>query len=398
MLLALTHVPAPLTPRYHAGAIALVVVAQAVLLAASAALLFAWLRLRVGPAPAFGAALLYGLNPYSLVLPGLLHYTVLHQFMLIAGCFALDRALARSDDTLVPLAAAGALWGIAALVRPVTLPLPLFVLAMILARGLRGRRAAAATLAFSLMMAAVIAPWTARNYGLTGRLIPVNVQGWAAVWGSTVMPLRLDPNQYQWATISAIYMRPLYRRVTGEEYEYLASLKHNVALEAAFKEDALHNLRLEPKVYLRNVARGFVSLSLQLNTAMVSVFQRVQRTGEMAKQDWFWMPAGEERRETRTSRATGVLAVLLTALAGIGIVRGVARRDPFLVVPGLVYLCVALAHALTFVDFMYYYLRIPFLVVFAALGIDALGAWGRRLGAGLVALAVATSAVLILGL
>ena len=392
-----TRVPARLTPSYHVIAIALVLLAQAVLLAVTAALLFAWLRRRVGNALAFAAALLYGLNPYSLVLPGLLHYDVLHLFLLVAGCAALDLALARADDTLSPLAAAGALWGIAALVRPVTLPLPLFVLVMILARGLRGRRAATAALAFSLAMAAVIAPWTARNYGLTGRLIPINVQGWAVLWGSTVMPFRLDPNQYQWAAVAAAHMRPIHRRVTGKEYDYPGYLEHNVALEAAYKEDALRNLGRQPQVYLWNVARGFLSLSLQINTSLVSVFQRIQRTGEMVSQTWFWEHAEAERRETRTSRATGVLAALLTVLAGIGIARGVARRDPFLLVPGLVYLCVAGAHTLVLVDFMYYYVRLPFLIVFAALGAEALGTWGRKLAAALVALALAASAVLLLG-
>lgn len=140
-----------------------------------------------------------------------------------------------------------------------------------------------------------------------------------------------------------------------------------------------------------------MSLGLQLNTSLVSVFQRIQRTGEIVSEAWFWEHAEEERRETRASRATGVLAALLTLLAGIGIVRGVARRDPFLVVPGLVYLCAALAHAFILVDLMYYYLKLPFLIVFAALGMDALGTWGRRLGAGLVVLALAVSAVLLLG-
>jgi hypothetical protein len=393
-----TRVPRRLTPSYSEIATSMVCLAQAVLLAATAALLFAWLRPRVGNALAFAAALLYGLNPYSLVLPGLLHYDVLHLFLLVAGCLVLDLALARADVSLAPLAAAGALWGIAALVRPVTLPMPLLVLVMILARGLRGRRAVIAALTFSLAMAAVIAPWTARNYRLTGRLVPVNVQGWAALWVSTVVPLRLDPNEYQWAAISGAYLRPIYLRVTGEEYDYLGYLRHNVVLESALKEEALRNMRRQPQVYLWNVARGFTSLALQINTSLVSVFQRIQRTGETVKQSWFWEHAEAERAETRASRATGVLAALLTALAGIGIARAVVRRDPFLVVPGLVYLCVALAHALTLVDYMYYYVRLPFLIVFAALGTDALGAWGRRIAAGLVALALATSATLLLGL
>jgi hypothetical protein len=66
-------------------------------------------------------------------------------------------------------------------------------------------------------------------------------------------------------------------------------------------------------------------------------------------------------------------------------------------VPALVYLCVALAHALTFFDFTYYYLKLPFLIAFAALGLEALGARGRPLALLLVALAVASSLALLLG-
>ena len=95
-----TRVPPRLTPSYGEIATSMVCLAQAVLLAATAALLFAWLRPRVGNALAFAAALLYGLNPYSLVLPGLLHYDVLHLFLLVAGCLALDLALARADVAL----------------------------------------------------------------------------------------------------------------------------------------------------------------------------------------------------------------------------------------------------------------------------------------------------------
>jgi hypothetical protein len=392
-----TRVPVPPTASYHLAAIAVVCAAQAVLLAATATMLFAWLRPRVGDAIAFAAALVFGLNPYSLVLPGLLHYSVLHQFLLVAGSLALERALERSETSLRPLAAAGALWGLAALVRPVTLPLPALVVLMILARGLRGRRAAKAALVFAAAMAAVIAPWTARNFRLTGRLAPVNVQAWSVLWGSTVEPLGMEPDEYQWAKVAGRHMRPIYRRVTGEDYDYFRMLRHSDALEAAYREEALANFRRQPRVYLWNVARGFASLATQLNTALVSTHQRVQRTNGMARQEWFWTGAEAERQPTRTSRATALLAGALTLLAAIGIGAGIARRDAFLAVPLLVYLCVAIAHSLTLVDFMYYYVRVPFLVVFAALGLDALGRRGPLLAAALAGLAAVLGAVLLVG-
>jgi hypothetical protein len=327
-----------------------------------------------------------------------MHYDVLHLFLLVAGCAALDGALARAETSFWPMAAAGALWGLAALVRPVTLPLPLFVLGMLFARGLRGRRAAGACFAFSIAMALAIAPWTLRNFRIAGRVVPVNVQGWAAVWGSTVEPLPLDANEYQWRSIGIKHLQPLYRHVTGEDYSYLGFLKHNVALESAFKQAALANIRERPRVYLWNVARGLLGLSLQLNTSLVAVWQRIQRTGEVVSQAWFWSGGENERRATLASRSMEALHLLLLAFAGLGLVRACAGREAFLAVPGLVFACVALAHALTFFDFTYYYLKLPFLVVFAASGLAGWRARGPLLAALLACLALASSAALLLGL
>jgi hypothetical protein len=397
LLRLFTRVPPRLTDAYTQSAAELVGLAQATLLAATSALLFVWLRRRVGDAIAFGAALVYGLCPYALVLPGLLHYDVAHLFLLVAGCAALDVGLARASSSLLPLLGAGALWGIAALLRPVTLPLPAFVALMLLARGPRGRRGLLAWIVFSAAMAATVAPWTLRNFRVSGRLVPINVQGWAAVWGSTVVPLRLDPDEYQWRAVGATHMQPLFRRVTGEDYSYLGFLKHNVALEAAFKQDALENMARRPRVYLWNVARGLLSLTLQLNTSLVSVFQRIQRSGETVSQAWFWAGAERERAPTLASRAMAALHLLLLALAALGIATGAFRRDTFLLVPGLVFACVAGAHALTFFDYTYYYLKLPFLVAFAALGLASLRRVGPALGAALAALAAAASLAMLFG-
>lgn len=53
LLLLATRVPVRLTPSYAEIAVQMVFLAQAVLLAATAALLFAWLRRRIGNALAF---------------------------------------------------------------------------------------------------------------------------------------------------------------------------------------------------------------------------------------------------------------------------------------------------------------------------------------------------------
>ena len=136
---------------------------QALLLAATAVALFLWLGGRLGPRWAFLAALLLGTNPYALVLVGVLNYSVLHMFFCVVGCWSLDWA------TELPgrpwrIAAAGAWWGLAALVRPVTLPLAVFLLPLFLLRsGKNVPRALLGVLLFSAGTAVTVAPWTLRN-------------------------------------------------------------------------------------------------------------------------------------------------------------------------------------------------------------------------------------------
>ena len=74
------------------------------LLAASACLLCAWLHERIGSALALLAALMFGLNPYSVILTGLLHYDILHIFLLIAGSWTLHRALVEARPARLLLA------------------------------------------------------------------------------------------------------------------------------------------------------------------------------------------------------------------------------------------------------------------------------------------------------
>jgi len=57
---------------------------------------------------------------------------------------------------------------------------------------------------------------------------------------------------------------------------------------------------------------------------------------------------------------------LMALLSLGGIVLGVKNKDSFLLVPGAVYLCVCFAHTITYMDMMYYYMKVPFLFIFSA--------------------------------
>ncbi len=352
---------------------------QCVLLAAACAWLYGWLLRRTSVGVAFTAALLFGLNPYSLLLPGLLHYDVLHLFLLIVSTSLLERLVSRGATAGIGMLGIGVVWGLTTLVRPVSLLLPPFVLLLLVARHRRAwKRAIAGALVLTAGMFAAIAPWTARNHAVTGRWIPVSLQAWSALWGSTVAPLGFDPDRYHWHDVGVEHLLPIFRRVTGAASDnYRVLIDHNLELEAAFRDEALRNIRERPFLYARNVLRSLLTLTLQINSSLVSVFQRTQRPGVEVSQAWFWGPDNPEREATPVSRGVSWLFGLLTILAAAGALRSLSRGDVFALTLGLVCGCVCLTHALIYMDYMYYYVKLPFLMGFAALGLDWLE--GREL-------------------
>lgn len=359
--------------------------AQAVVLAASASLLFLWLSASLRAPVAFAAGLLYGTNPYSVVLTGLLHYDVLHLFTLIAGCYALDRTVAGGPPRVRPALVAGLVFGLATLVRPLTLLLPPFVIALFLLRSPGSWRAAVRpALAFLLAMALVIAPWTARNYAVSGQLIPVNLQGWAVAWASTVRPLPVTPNHYRWYLLGDDILR-VYTRVTGRDvYDLPTLIEHNRELDEAFREEALRNLRERPGVYLGNALGSLVSLNRDINSVLLKAFQRRQGSEDEASEDWFRVGNPQEFGSKGLATAFSLLIDALGVLAVAGLVLALRRRDPFLLAPALVYLCLMLGQGLIYMDLMFYYVKLPFLVAFAFYALDRIP--GRPAAAGALAL------------
>ena len=61
---------------------------------------------------------------------------------------------------------------------------------------------------------------------------------------------------------------------------------------------------------------------------------------------------------------------LLALAAAVGCVLAVGRRDVRVVVPLCVAASVVLPHAITWMDLMYYYVKLPFLVLFGFYGLD----------------------------
>jgi len=381
-----------------------VYLAQAFVLAATAAVLYLWQARFLRRSVAVTAALAFGLNPYSVVLTGLLHYDVLHLFFLVSGGWALGSAFAATAPVRSwPWLRAGLVLGLATLVRPVTLLLPALVLLALWARRGSSRRSALRPAAlFAAGLVIVVAPWTVRNYAVSGRVIPVNDQAWAAIWGSTTKPLGIHPNHYKWASLRT-ELSQVFLRVSGRsDFDYVAYVRSGEAYEAAFREEALRNLRRSPGVYLQNAVSGLLAYGLHINSVFIKAFQYKQTAGVPAETSWFVIGHPQDFYPGGASTTFSAYAFLMTALAGGGIVVACKGRDSRALGPGMVFACLALAHAISYMDLMYYYQRLPFLFMFSSFLVEwsqdrelRLPRLGWRIPLGPVLLAAVASGILL---
>lgn len=349
-------------------------VAQGLLLALSTILFFLWTSRVFSPGAAFFGALLFGVNPYTIILTGLLHYDILHMFLILAGSYSLYASIVEhSGHKGLKMALSGVLWGAATLVRPVTLTLPAFVIIMLLIKNRFSLMPALKVfIPFLFGMALVISPYTLRNYSITGRLIPVNAQGWTALWGSSVTDFSRNPNHYNWYKLFPEHYEPVFYRATGKNYDYVTLIKNNIKVEDEFRKSALENLEKKPLTYIHNIVNSFITLNLDINSVFIRIFQYLQGPGTEVDKGWFVPGAAQDFNSSSIPAAFAYFTYMLLVLALAGICLAVRKRELFFLVTGFVYLCLAVSHSISYMDLMYYYIKIPFLFLFSFYAISEL--------------------------
>jgi len=406
VLLGLTDMPDPVTPDFVLRSRGALYLAQALVLALTAGALTWWWSRSLGLGLAAVTALALALNPHFLVLVGLPHYALLHACLVLGGAWALGAAL-RAKREAPALLLAGVLWGAIALVRPTTLPLPLILLGVLLLRGWTRGHALRVTAWLTLGMLVAVAPWTVRNARLRGRFIPVNAQAWTVLFAASAEDVPVRPDHSNWM-IAQETTGPIYERVTGESVFHTRTLYRNdVLLEDAYREATLGNLRRAPLVYPANAARFLGAVLFRTSGLLVRFFEYIQRPDARPTVEIFRPGNPQTFERSRVTVAFKLVAALLLLPAAGGIVVAWRGADPDWLALLSVFLCLALAHAITWMDLLYYYVRLPFLLPFAALGLAAFdrargGAEGRRgpgtrvallLLGSLVALGLCTAAV-----
>ncbi len=335
-----------------------VLFAQCLVAAAAATVIFAFGAAVLPPLEAACAALVFACGPVSIALVGLNSYPLLHILSLAVGTARLASAVRASRgsplDALVP----GILWGIATLVRSVSLVLPPFV--FLLARFRRGgtwRSAAVFTLAFTAAMAIPIVPYTVRNYSSTGRFVPVNVQAGFQLWAATEVRPQSPDDSLTWLVLWRQYGMTIYHQVTGDaEYHLGVFSTHVFELEDAFRRQALRNLRRRPSAYFRNVVDN---LGRFCSDPMASWPTTFASQNELP------------RSRTRSLVSAYSLGLLLLALPGLA--WGLWRREALALTLFLVFCSLAAVHALVFFYERYSYVNLPLLAMAFPITLACLG-------------------------
>jgi 4-amino-4-deoxy-L-arabinose transferase-like glycosyltransferase len=192
----------------HDAAVALVQIACSV---ATIALVFALGRRLLGPAAGAWAALALALDPMSIVMTDYLQPEVVFTLLLVAGALVWVRSLQERSWRLA--LGAGALFGLAALTRPIVVYLPVVLVPVSVAVLVRGRaRWVAVTVAVVVGFLVPVGGWMARNAATTGVPLVSTIEGTNALLYRAAPALARDTG-ISLAEARARLTRDLNRRV-----------------------------------------------------------------------------------------------------------------------------------------------------------------------------------------
>ena len=315
-----------------------VALAHAVLLALGGLAVFASVARSQKVAVAFAAGALFALHPLNLFIAQSVNYPTLHIVTVTLATLALSHALAGGRHRAAWALAAGVLWGVATLVRPVSLILPPFVL--LLARWHAGDwvRALRFAAVFTAGMGAVIAPWTVRNYRLSDRLVVVNAQDGWAFWALSASR-EGESDGAAWNRMWRDEGAPLFQRVTGVPYSLDVLYRNVLVLNDAYRAEAAANIREDPRAFAATVARNVYAFN----------------TDTMA----WWVDTFSDGTSTRRDVVARALTWAVLLLGLVGLLRGLRAGDPHARTLAVVYAMFCVAHGMAFQLARYNYVRLP---------------------------------------
>ena len=329
--------------------IRIVTYSQGILLGAMAAVLFFWASLRSGSVVAASVAIAATLNPYSLAIADVATYHLL--FVVLTIFSTLGLFLSRDSSRLSGLSAAGAglLWGLTSLVKPVALIILIFVAPLMLIRWPL-RSAIKSTMLIGIGMILIVGPYVGRNYLITGQPF-VTAQGGFGFWGSTVERMGPQESFLAWQPIWWKDGMPIFSRVTGSpEYSNAVFNAYVLPLSAEFGKETRQNRQnivAAPQIYFYNVLRNFVSFNLDTMSF------------------WNKFLIAHNKRLVEVLSEIWVISMMLLSAAGV--IWGCARNDDDAMTVIAVYMCIVVAHSISFATELYTISKFPLILLGFAL-------------------------------
>jgi hypothetical protein len=371
----------PGNTRPAGGARVSVLAAHAVLLGVLGAAIL-WFALgRAGPFVAATSAIAVACNPLLVIIAGHVSYPLLHLVILTIATLLLLRCAEDVEPRNAVMFGNGLVWGAATLVKSVTLIAPAFVLLWAW-RHVGVRNAARTTAFFTAGLLLVVAPYTARNYVVTGRLIPVNAQASFAFWATTLERIPSGANYHHWVNVWFASGMKIYTDVTGRsDYSPAVFEDHVLELGDRFRVSAAEHFRRDPMVYASNALHNSLMFIMDWPTAY-----------------WFDSYAFAWPSDARVARVIAGLSIgLMTVVSMFAIVIGSLRGDPRWTLLLALFALMWASHALTFLEARYLYIKVPTIVTGFVLACVLVSS-GRRPGwsrgaAGLAAFAAVLSLV-----
>ncbi len=323
----------------------IVVSAHGLLLGTMAAALFFWASLSNSFIVAAGIAFAATLNPFSLALAHVASYHLLFVVMTTVSTLGL-LSLRRSPSSGPAAMAAGILWGLTSLVKPVTLVIPFFVAPLMLCRLPRSMAIRSIGL-MGVGMILIVGPYVARNYLVTGQPI-VTAQSGFAFWGTSIEKIGPDEPFLVWQPIWWKHGMPTFTKITGSaEYSGPLLNAHAVQLNAAFSKEARENILAAPGIYLHNVIHNFISFNLD--------------TME------FWNKFFIVHNKRLAQALSRFWIISLMMLAAAGMIWGCVKRDDDAMTVTAIYLGMVIAHSISFATELYTVSKLPLIVLGFAL-------------------------------
>ena len=373
--------PLPSSAEPRGGRRVAVLTAHAVLLGVLGAAILWFLLDRSGTFLAAACALSVACNPLLLILAGHVSYELLHLVLITIATLLLLRRAEAGAPGGAAMFANGLLWGVATLVKSVTLVAPAFILVWAsLHFGLR--KAARATAFFSAGLLLVVGPYTARNYVVADRFIPVNEQAPFALWATSLERIPPGASYLDWVNIWFASAMKTYTEVTGSsDYRPAVFEDHVLELSDRFRLMAAENLRRDPTIYAYNVRHNGVAFIVDSPTSFFFSHYAWPHAGGAAV-----FPAS-------------LSVSVITWITVIAAVIGCSRRNPRWTLLLTLFAMMWVTHALTFLDARYLYVKLPTILAgFVLAGVDAPSDGMSRWRRGIVALAAALSIAGLLAL